>query len=95
MSKRRMTDAERRFVDALLAPGCIICGADAELHHIPEARPNCLALGIPLCPEHHRGMAFPGQSIHSSRLIFCGKYGSELELMQAAILKVFQRSVPF
>lgn len=93
--KRRMTEDEKMLVEALVSHGCIICGKPAEFHHLPEARPNALAIGYPLCDEHHRGEAFPGQSIHSSRLLFTQKHGSEVELQQAALIKVFKRSIPF
>ena len=95
MTKRKMTNQEKRFVDAMMLHGCVICGEQAQFHHLPMARPDALAIGYPLCRDHHQGEAFPGQSVHSDRLLFCGKHGSELELFQQAMLKVFERSLPF
>ncbi|MDD5487072.1 MAG: hypothetical protein PHW65_05920 [Dehalococcoidales bacterium] len=93
--KRKMTPDEKMLVEAILSHGCVICGQPAQFHHIKNARPNALACGFGLCVEHHTGEAYPGQSIHSSKLLFEGKHGTELELFQAVLFKVFNRSVPF
>jgi len=93
--KRKPTKEESQYIDAAMAQGCIICGKPAQFHHLPMARPNAMAMGYPLCAEHHTGTAYPGESIHSDRLLFTQKHGSELELMQKSILRVFARSIPF
>ena len=93
--KRAMTNDEKMLVDALVAHGCVICGQPAQFHHLPGARPNALAIGYPLCMEHHTGQEYHGQSIHNGNQEFCAKYGSELELHQQALIKAFKRSVPF
>lgn len=95
--KRPMTKDEKQLVEAILSHGCMVedCTNPPEFHHLYGARPNALAIGFGLCRDHHRGEAYPGQSLHSSRLIFEGKHGTELELQQKALIKVFKRSVPF
>jgi len=93
--KRKPTKEESRYIEAALEQGCILCGKPAQFHHLPGARPNSLAMGYALCPEHHTGMEYPGQSIHSNRLLFTQKYGSELELMQKSMIRVFARLIPF
>ena len=91
--KRSMTTEEYRLVDAMCACGCTVCDATTvEFHHLPMARPNALSMGYPLCESHHRGQSFPGESIHSDRLIFTGKYGSELELAQKALIRAFNKT---
>ena len=91
-----MTKQEKSYVNAACQFGCVICGNTAEWHHLPMARlENAHVAGYPLCREHHEGCAYPGQSIHSDRMLFEGKYGTELRLMQKTILRVFERSVPF
>jgi len=86
--KRPPTKQESNVIDKLVEHGCVICGNPAQFHHLPEARPNALAMGFPLCLEHHTGQEYPGQSIHSNRLLFCQKYGTELELFQKALFKI-------
>ena len=94
--KRSMTTEESRLVDAMCACGCTVCDATGvEFHHLPMARPGALAVGYPLCKEHHKGMSYPGESIHSNRLLFTQKYGPELELMQKAILRAFGKNTQF
>ena len=93
--KRKPTKQESIYIDAAVSQGCIICGEPAQFHHLPGARPNALAIGFCLCPDHHTGAEYPGQSIHSSRLLFTQKYGSELELFQKSMLQIFEHSIPF
>ena len=97
MSKRPMTTEEKQMVEAILSFGCMVegCHSKPEFHHIFGARPNALAIGFGLCPDHHRGMSYPGESIHSSKLLFEGKHGTELELLEKSLLLVFARSIPF
>lgn len=90
--KRAMNRLEKEYIEEAVAGGCIICGAPAQWHHLPGARScNAHVAGYPLCQTHHTGQEYPGQSIHSSRLLFAQKHGTELELMQKAMLRVFKR----
>jgi len=87
--KKKMTAAQKRYVALSCSFGCVVCGAPAEYHHLPGARTvNAYTAGYPLCPEHHRGQEYPGQSIHSSRLLFFGKHGDEFVLMEKNLLRV-------
>lgn len=89
--KRSMTKQEKAYVDLAVSGGCIIegCGQPAEWHHLPGARiVGALAMGYPVCAEHHRGQEFPGQSVHSSRLLFTQQYGDELVLAQKTMLRM-------
>jgi len=99
MTKRSMTNEESALVSAMCDCGCTVCDVanddEIEFHHLPTARPGALAMGFPLCKSHHTGKEFPGESIHSSRLIFTGKYGTELELAQKALMRVFEKTIPF
>ena len=101
MSKKRaMNKQEKEYVNLAVKGGCIICGEPAVWHHLPEARGcNAHTCGYGLCPKHHTGTAYSGQSIHSSRLLFTLKHGTELELMQKTLLRVIaelsRQTVPF
>lgn len=55
---RAPTAAERRHLNRVAAEGCLVCGADAEIHHVKV--PGRIGnrdhrFVAPLCPEHHRG----------------------------------------
>lgn len=92
--KRPMNRIEKAYVNAAVEQGCIICGSAAEWHHLPYSRScNSHCVGFPVCADHHRGEAFPGQSIHSSRLLFEHKHGTEFELLQKTMLRVFSHSL--
>lgn len=92
--KRQATAAERRYMAAVAAMGCIVCseclgyaGTPAVVHHVHTR----LGWGrsshydtIPLCPLHH---VAPNQSVHGmGRKEFTECFGkSEAELL--AIVK--------
>lgn len=58
--------------------GCLICGAPAEAHHLPDPRDDLRT--IPLCPKHHR-TEYGEQAYHYSRPNFTARHGSDDELL--------------
>lgn len=58
--------------------GCLICGAPAEVHHLPY--PRCDFRTVPLCPPHHKTEYGP-QAYHYSRRNFNARHGSDEELL--------------
>ena len=77
--------------DDLTRCGCIAClldgheGTPAEIHHCRIAGgKRDLAIKIPLCPAHHRGVgSAPGVvSIHGNKTRFRESYGSEASLFE-------------
>lgn len=68
-SAKPMTAEDRRYVDAALSHGCIVCklhhGATtpAEWHHVTASgRRIGHQYGFALCPMHHRGVDLvPGE----------------------------------
>lgn len=83
MSKRP-TKFEQRHMDAVAALGCMVCGRNAEIHHITTGmgmsqRASNLQV-IPLCPEHHRTGGH-GVAIHAGKRTWEAKFGYELELL--------------
>lgn len=79
--------AVRRHHDRVAALGCLVCGADAEVHHVTGfadrqgriARSDWLV--TPLCPFHHRldkSAAFPTSVQGLSHQGFYQEYGIDL-----------------
>lgn len=56
---RPMNAAEKRHVERVVDKGCLVCGFEAEYHHIHSDGFGRILrdhrFGAPLCPEHHRG----------------------------------------
>ena len=81
------TKAERAWMDAARAYGCIACKQDghstpASLHHITSGfRRLGHLFTIPLCEEHHKGDGRYVPSVHFQKRTFAARYGSELELL--------------
>lgn len=80
-----MTKDERNHLERVARLGCIICGGDAEIHHI---RTGCGMSQrasnyhvIPLCAFHHRQGPF-GDAIHNGHKTFEQRYGTEIELLE-------------
>jgi len=59
--------------------GCLVCGAPAEVHHVPNPRSDMRV--IPLCPHHHRREYGPG-AYHYSPRAFADVHGSDDELLE-------------
>lgn len=88
--KRAPTAAESRWMDAIVAYGCIACRLDGMaprptcVHHILRGgvrMGHLFTLG--LCPGHHQdGTGEPGLiSRHPWKTRFEARYGTELELL--------------
>jgi len=74
------TAKDRRYFNAVVDLGCIICGGPAEIHHSRHG----LGMGqrdhsrvIPLCPYHHR---LSNTSRHLAPGRFADLYGTDKEL---------------
>lgn len=53
-----MKITEKQYLNIVASLGCIVCGADAEIHHIRSfsgmGQRGSNWLTVPLCPHHHR-----------------------------------------
>lgn len=88
--KRAPTVAEREWMDAIVAYGCVACRIDgngfrpAAVHHILRAGVRMGHLfTLPLCdPGHHQngGQHYPSR--HPWKARFEAKYGTEAELLE-------------
>ncbi len=88
--KRAPTAEEKRWMDAIVAHGCVACILDGQeprpttVHHILRGgRRLGHAYSLPLCdPGHHQGGWPMGiLSVHPWRAQFQLRYGDELELL--------------
>ena len=90
MKGRTPTKAEKGWLDAIVAHGCIVCHrelnvfTEASPHHMDgKVKPGAHLKTIPLCARHHQ---IPGQGYVSrhgdSKTRFEAAYGSELELLE-------------
>ena len=77
------TKAERIHLSRVADLGCIICGAEAMIHHprdgmgMGQRAPHCDA--IPLCHNHHQGK----EGFHTMGTRRWEKiYGTEAELLE-------------
>lgn len=82
--KKPATAQERKHLARVAALGCLICGCQAEIHHI-RARGSMGKRSshfetISLCPRHHRTGGH-GVAIHAGQKTFEAKYGTEEELL--------------
>ena len=88
---RTPTAAERSFMDAAAALGCIACAKDGiinpwvSLHHIDgRTKPGAHLLVLPLCAPHHQqddSDPVGRLSVHGHKAQFTARYGTELELL--------------
>lgn len=88
--KKKPTKAESEHMAKVAALGCIVrlwndrCGQPAECHHIRHqvgaGRRSSHFHTIPLCPTHHRH-GNHGTAIHSGKVTWERKFGTELELL--------------
>lgn len=90
MKGRTPTAEERRYMDAAVKLGCIVClvhlstHTPATIHHIDgKTRPGAHLDSIPLCFLHHQGGADCDQytSRHPYKTRFEARYGSEQSLL--------------
>ena len=60
--KKEPTAMERRHMNRVAELGCLVCGGEAELHHVTGYAdrmgrlPRSSERVAPLCPLHHRGV---------------------------------------
>lgn len=89
--KRAPTVAERAWMDAIVAHGCVACRMDGHgyvpacVHHILRGGHRIGHLfSLPLCPGHHQaGTGAPGLiARHPNKSQFEQKYGSEDHLLR-------------
>lgn len=86
-----MTREEKRHLDKVAGLGCIICGAQAEIHHprfaagMSQRSPHFLA--IPLCPMHHRLGGY-GEALHQGQGLFERNHMSEVEMLAETIRRL-------
>ena len=88
--KRAPTALEKRWMDAIVAHGCVACLLDgvwprpACVHHILRGGVRMGHLfTLPLCPGHHQdGTGAPGLiARHPYKARFEQRYGSEFDLL--------------
>lgn len=80
-----MKKSEREWLERVAALGCVICGGQAEIHHLLKGK----AMGkkashfdvIPLCPFHHRHGGH-GIAIHSGVRTWEARHGTEREHLE-------------
>lgn len=79
------TKSEKEHLNRVVALGCLICGNQAEVHHILEGRASQRKVShfetIPLCPRHHRTGGH-GIAIHAGAETWRRIYGSEKEMLE-------------
>jgi hypothetical protein len=74
--------AEREHMARVKALGCILCGRNAEVHHITRSGRRIDHFHtIPLCPEHHRTGRF-GEAVHNGKRAFQKKHGDQMALLE-------------
>ena len=85
----RRTRAEMDHHSAVAALGCLVCGAEAEIHHLKRNPITGRHLGmgqrashfhvIPLCPLHHRQGGY-GVAYHAGARHWESIHGEEVDL---------------
>jgi len=67
------------------ALGCILCGGDAEVHHLVglkyRAHGKKAEKWIPLCPRHHRHGGL-GVAVHAGVMTWEANFGTQEELWE-------------
>lgn len=71
-------------MDRVAELGCMVCGGNAEIHHITTGMGMSQRASnrqvIPLCPGHHRTGGH-GVAIHAGKKTWEAKFGRELDLL--------------
>lgn len=89
--------ADRHYHDWIASLGCLVCGADAEVHHVTgfADRPGRIArdhwLVAPLCPAHHRCGISNGSVEALGHQGFFEAYGYDLYLEAMQLAETYQR----
>lgn len=82
--------ADKRHFGRVAALGCIICGGEAEIHHLTGAGMGLKAANdnvIPLCPRHHRTGGY-GVAVHAGTRTWEEKFGTQEELLEQVRQKI-------
>lgn len=87
--KRKPTAVEAKWMDAIVAYGCVACRHDGNgivtphVHHILRGGRRIGHLfTLPLCPSHHQDDGRPGYvARHPWKKRFEQRYGSEMHLL--------------
>lgn len=87
MTKKPPTKADKDRYAALAQLGCMICGAEPQIHHVLKqkgmGRKNGNDMTYSLCFKHHTG----NEGIHTiGRKTWEAKYGMEMVLLEKANL---------
>lgn len=87
----------RRYHDWVASLGCLVCGADAEVHHVSgyADRPGRIArshwLVTPLCPAHHRCGVSNGSVEALGHQGFYEQYGYDLYAEAMILAETYQK----
>ncbi len=87
--KTKKTKEEADHLNKVASLGCIICKAEACVHHIRvSGEPRNHMRTIPLCWDHHQGP----NGIHTmGKRVWWKLYGHELELLELVLTKINRR----
>lgn len=85
--RKELNAAETRYQEWVRQFGCLVCGAEASIHHIISDGYKRLTkdhmLVTPLCPEHHQGT----QGYHG--------LGSDTKFRETYGIDLHQRAIEF
>lgn len=83
MARKPPTAAEKRHMQRVAEMPCLVCGAQATVHHVTSdgykriTRSNWLV--VPLCPIHHQIQWGPRESVEAlGHRGFTERYGIDL-----------------
>ena len=77
--------ADKKYLAAVAALGCLICERPAAIHHIRTGQGMSQRAGprdvLPLCGDHHQNGGY-GVAIHAGQEEWERLHGTELELVE-------------
>lgn len=79
-----MTKDEKNHMGRVQALGCMICGSNAQVHHIRTGQGLKRASHyetIPLCPVHHTTGGY-GVAIHAGKKEWEKRFGLEIDFLE-------------
>jgi hypothetical protein len=98
-TKHKPVELER-FHDWVAEHGCLVCGADAIVHHVRgyADRPGSISkdhwLVTPLCPGHHDVQHGPRQSVHAlGHQGFFDEWGIDLYAEALRLAEAWKRRI--
>ncbi len=86
---RKKTKYSRAYLNKVASLNCLICNAQANVHHIRVQGIKSDYLTVPLCKEHHQG----DFSIHNCQQQFEDLCGSELHLLSKTIELINKKEI--